>query len=859
MALPLSKEELDLSALSFEAVAQVAPGQIFSKTSDTIDLTDLKLSLASQKLQESVNLTVNVNARVDSLTSKLSILAKIDQPLSQKRSFTGSFNAENLSLSILETMSNTKGVLVALLGDCFNACGNFSKAQGLNQLILQANSSSFEMGSATFSMTDKLTLKAPVVVRLFPTKAQLAKLFPKSISLHQGSELSLTLQKLELTSNLSFDEMTLQADFCVPPMTFDQFLDHGPLSLPKIAGTIDVASLKKIQMKTQFDLFDPSKEACSISSVTTGGIDLAKNSLSFTSQLKLLEGGKNRGVVDLVCEAKQLSSATPLWSCTADGKEFSIEVVENLLKKKEAISPLLGKSLNFHLEAQNEKVQIKATSPTFNIQGTLSWKDQLLQVLGSPLEIYYTMNEESFLKLERLLNKNAKKAELFELAQPSVFAATVSKLKLPLSQKFSWDELQAAFDVSVDKFAFQEPTSKKMIKIEGFHMKGEKKEASSPLEFELTSQIATAGSADGKILCTGKIKDFKDHTPTLDFNAEISQFPTAIFDLIAQLSGKKSLAPLFGESLEAKASAQLANGSGPVQLNVRSPNTRFELVGSMKEGVLSLQETMHAQILMNESLSALLLSEVNPLSISSISSSNPLTLEIQPDGFSLPLNNWRNLSLSHAKIELGQITCQNEGTFKIALGLLKSKEFSSAKNLDLWFAPIEFAVSKGMVALERCEILVDHTYEIATWGKLDLVEENVDMVLGLTAQCLQKAFSIQNLPPDYTIQIPMKGKMNDVKVNTKAATAKVAALLIWQQKSNSGVGGIAGGLGEMIGKLATLPARGEPAPAPKHPFPWELYKPNGKEIKKDPNPALKRKNRIQKSDKPLKQLLKILR
>ena len=87
---------------------------------------------------------------------------------------------------------------------------------------------------------------------------------------------------------------------------------------------------------------------------------------------------------------------------------------------------------------------------------------------------------------------------------------------------------------------------------------------------------------------------------------------------------------------------------------------------------------------------------------------------------------------------------------------------------------------------ERTEIMIAQTYQVCIWGDLKFPSQKVDMVLGLTAGCLRAAFGIKNLPDDYVLQIPMKGPMNDVKIDSGKATAKIAALLLWQQNDLSG-------------------------------------------------------------------------
>jgi hypothetical protein len=63
-----------------------------------------------------------------------------------------------------------------------------------------------------------------------------------------------------------------------------------------------------------------------------------------------------------------------------------------------------------------------------------------------------------------------------------------------------------------------------------------------------------------------------------------------------------------------------------------------------------------------------------------------------------------------------------------------------------------------------------------------------------------------------------------VKINTGKATAKIAALLLWQQKDLSGAFGKGSGgaaLGKFLNKIGPLPDGNSKAPPAKKPFPWD--------------------------------------
>jgi len=256
-------------------------------------------------------------------------------------------------------------------------------------------------------------------------------------------------------------------------------------------------------------------------------------------------------------------------------------------------------------------------------------------------------------------------------------------------------------------------------------------------------------------------------------------------------------------------------------------------------------------------VSRFILDSANPLSISQIYADNPLTLQIDPQGFALPLFPFdlTQFTFSKARIELGKIRCKNEGGLNFTLSLLKSKQFTNNRELLLWFAPMDLKLQKGILEIERTEILIADTFDIALWGHIDLVKDYVDMVLGLTANALQAAFPIPNLPNNYVLQIPMKGPTHKVVIDQTQATAKIALLLAWQQKILSEVlkGKSPAGFlfGELLNKLGPLPDFDKKPPPAKQPFPWETYEPRKKKNT--------HKSKHNFKDKPLKQILKILR
>ncbi|MBI2812534.1 MAG: hypothetical protein HYX67_17150, partial [Candidatus Melainabacteria bacterium] len=384
---------------------------------------------------------------------------------------------------------------------------------------------------------------------------------------------------------------------------------------------------------------------------------------------------------------------------------------------------------------------------------------------------------------------------------------------------------------------------------------------SSVLAQGKTGSISFTGTLTPTLNALG---DFDLSRLTTNMQLVCQQFPSRALDIIARTQGRTDLpfTSLFGDQVNATVSLDLKEFNGPVSFNLNSPLTRADIKGKLAGGALTLNESVHAQVKITPEMSRLVLKEVNPLNISYLYSKDPVTLEIPAKGFYLPIypTNAAKTTIPSARVELGKITCKNEGNVNIALGLLKTKQFDKSGDLTLWFAPLDLHVKNGVADVERTEILLADTFDICIWGNYDMVKDYVDMLLGLTAQTLSKAFGIQKLPENYVLTIPMRGPADNVQINTGKATAKVALLLAWQQKNAiGGFGGTAGAIvGGLLDTMAALPDSDAKVPPAKHPFPWEVGK--YKQTSQATEPQVHEKKRhFKKNETPIKQIMKVIR
>ena len=541
---------------------------------------------------------------------------------------------------------------------------------------------------------------------------------------------------------------------------------------------------------------------------------------------------------------------------------------------KAPLSPLLGKWVTLKADllkgSSSGSLALEATCEKGSLQCNLAKQNDLLSLSkGQPLKASLTLDKEGFEALERFTGQ----AWPIDLAAPSLLDIQMDRLNLPLKtgqwaidqRALSQATLSCLFQTA--SISFIESATNKPIALNQLAFRLSKMDAQSPIALNLKASIDAAkpGQVDVKVNLDGiqntdKGWDFSKTSAQIDANFQ--QVPTSVTDTLTLAMGWKTqpLTALLGDQISGSATAKIENCSGPITIVLNSPSSRFSLNGVLQKGILLLNQPFIAQVTMTEELSRNFLRGINPLSIAAVQSDGPMTLFVDKEGFSLPIFPWdiQAASIPHARLELGRILCRNQGNIHTALDLLKLGQFSRSNTLTLWFAPLDFSLKEGVLDCERTEFLVSDSIDLATWGEVDLVNNRVDAVLGLTAQALSKAFGIKDLPETYVLQIPMRGPIDNVKIDTGKATAKIALLLAWQKASSSAgsiIGGSQGALvGGLLGQLAKLPDGNTKAPPAKHPFPWEKQPPSPSTM-----PPKKKKSAIKPGDKPLKQLIKLFK
>ncbi len=308
----------------------------------------------------------------------------------------------------------------------------------------------------------------------------------------------------------------------------------------------------------------------------------------------------------------------------------------------------------------------------------------------------------------------------------------------------------------------------------------------------------TGVSETGKISIVGTIAA-KDE---FDLAFDLTSFPVP-----------NRYARALGATVDLSGSANLNKKAGSANIRLSSPNIQTALHANLSENSITLQQPLHAQLLLTPEMSQELLSEINPLFLTGVVAKNPINLTIDSNGFFFPLPFSIDKFQAAGSLDVGQILCKTGKSLRSILSLLKA---GAGETMDAWFTPLTFQFQNGNVATGRMDALLADTIHICTWGRINLVQDKLHMYLGLPADTLNQSFGIQGLSSKYVMKIPIRGSTKDPEIETGPAAAKITAMIASQQlllKKKTPIGGL-------INSFATI-KEDKSVPPANRPFPWE--------------------------------------
>lgn len=299
-----------------------------------------------------------------------------------------------------------------------------------------------------------------------------------------------------------------------------------------------------------------------------------------------------------------------------------------------------------------------------------------------------------------------------------------------------------------------------------------------------------------------------------------------------------------GNDLSGDITAALASGNGYVNGEVKGDHGSIDLSAAITDGFLTLRTPFVLQTKMSPPLAQNILGALLPFLSSGLESDQMVVLRIEPEQFYAPISgaNLTNIQVGQGSLQLGRMLFKNDGAIESMLSILKP---AAAGQISVWFTPAYFSIHKGVLALQRLDMLALQAYHLAVWGNVDFTKETVDMKLGLGATALNKAFNMPNpLSHDEMVAFPLRGPFGNASVDKGRALTQITGLIAKLQGTPQGF--LIGTFIQAAGKIGE-----DPIPPPTtSPFPWEgQIRPSGESAPSGEGGVLK---------KPIKQLIRIL-
>lgn len=511
-------------------------------------------------------------------------------------------------------------------------------------------------------------------------------------------------------------------------------------------------------------------------------------------------------------------------------------------KSKGNLSTLLSTPVNakVNIELNGKKPLIHLKADTPHLKADFLWQQEEKWSLAQPAELHFQLPAKVCTKL---LKGFFSFPSNFELTQTIDFVSRIDKLET-LKKELLLNEIQAQGQIFLKKAGLRLIAENRRNELQDVKLTWKFDGPSSFIEQQLAGQVETSQQGFDNIL-KGKIasksrhenifnKNFElDLVPakhTLDFKAE--QLSSDWLDFFAALNGLSlpKMNEIIGGVFEIETHLNLDQKKGPVDFDFKSTYSYLDMKGNLVDKGLILKSPMEFQLQPHPGLSRFFTSQKNTSSISSISTQEPICIEISDKNFFLPLEPFemKKMRFDQLHATIGEIEWKNSGVLHFFVNLLKWQNQNNSKTMTLKPLPIDLSMKEGILRLERADILVADLFPIAAWGIVDLIGQKLDLIVGVSKEALENALAISDLPKGYLMLVPVHGPLDNPAAESTLATAKIAALIARNSKNIvtqlapiSPTGAL---IGTILGAIVPIPDEKAAVPPPRYTIPWKFVK-----------------------------------
>jgi hypothetical protein len=427
-------------------------------------------------------------------------------------------------------------------------------------------------------------------------------------------------------------------------------------------------------------------------------------------------------------------------------------------------------------------IAVHAKAARMKAQANIGLAEKI--TLREPAYLSLNLTPEGFAKLLALKkeSKSRKEGSSYGLLKDTTIEARMKNLSMPLpakDKKADLGQLAVELEVLTKQFMLSDEKKKQAAGFEFLQANLTSSGLARDLEFTVHGNT----DAKGNVKVSGVLAGLFDNTGNFnpagaaaDIKVDVNELPVSLLDILADTN--TMLTSVLGDRMKITGTAKvdLAKKNGPFNLVTASPLSSAKLDAAMVDGLLQLKEPATAELEVTPALAKYTLAKMNPLLAHAVSADRPVTFTVRKENFEIPVDPYdvKRIEVGEAKAEFGTVILENSGVLQALLALLKT---GSGNRLTATTTPVLAQVKNGIATYERTDIILDNKISVATWGNIDLVQDQVNMVLGLPAETLDKVLNIDGLSADYVMQIPVEGSTSSPKVNWQKAGRDIALLL----------------------------------------------------------------------------------
>lgn len=515
----------------------------------------------------------------------------------------------------------------------------------------------------------------------------------------------------------------------------------------------------------------------------------------------------------------------------------------------EGLTNLLGPSIDLKGEIDSlSRVNLRVRGDQWN--GNAAFINQSGWQLQEPASLKFTITPKRFNEIRARIKKDEEGK--FSLQAPAELQVQIAQIGLPPHGR--WTESYFDGTIAMDKLAIFDSKTEQLIQLKEIVGEVKSQNLRQEVQFNLQGKQLSEQGQPSNLQFKGSLKEgwlnngnFNRERFSFNGTAQFQNLPAGMLCevLCFEHVTRARMEAIFGETVSGTVQTQLQALQGPIHVSIAGHLGSIFLDGILNNQFLTLHSPFQLQLTPSPELGESILKDFLPILNGMVRGDQKISLSIDPQGFYLPLQNvnLENIQIGLLTLSLGRLEFQNEGQMGKIIGLIRP---SNDSILPVWFTPIYVSAQSGVVQVQRFDMLALDQFPLALWGTIDLADDQINMVLGLSGAALHSAFKVPVPDSSYMMQFPLRGPIGSASIDKGRAATRLAALTA---QAAGGPQGLV--LGTVLGIASGAFADPKPPAPTTDPLPWaNIYASD----QTDESPAKKDKNPVKALEKGFKKL-----